>query len=120
MSEKNDNIIQHEWGYELIWANKKDYLGKIMVFSATGKKTPFVFNAETDKTYFVNYGSFKLRWIATDTGNIFESELNEGQVWDCNRLVPCSLEAKTDNASISVVSTGQKLDTHTVLRAESF
>lgn len=120
MSEKNDNVVQHEWGYELVWANKKDYLGKIMVFSKPGAKTPFFLNAETNKSMFVNYGSFKLRWISTDNGSIFEKELTEGQVWDCERLVPCSLEAKIPNSSISVVSSGEKDDKHIVIRAESF
>jgi len=120
MSDKENNVTHHDWGYEITWAKHINYSGKILVFSNPGSKTPFFFNAETDKSFFVNSGSFKLRWISTEDGKIYENDLEEGQVWDCSRLVPCSLQALAANSSISVVSSGELEDKHIIIRPESF
>jgi hypothetical protein len=120
MSEENKNVIEHPWGYELVWANTPNYCGKRFYFTTSGTKPPFFFNAETDKSMFVNSGSFKCRWIDTSSGQVFEQELTEGQVWDCPKLMPCSLQALHDGANITVVSEGNNEDEKIIIKAENF
>jgi hypothetical protein len=120
MSQNKENVKQHSWGYELIWANTENYCGKILYFTEKNSKTPFYFNSETDKTFFVSSGSFKIRWISTNDGQVFETEVNEGQVWHCPKLQPCSLHALVAESSMNVVCEGNKTDTHVILRAENF
>ena len=118
MSESN--VIQHDWGYELTWANHSHYSGKIFAFTSVNAKTPFFFNSETDKTFFVSTGKFKVRWIETATGNIFEQELDDGKVFDCPRMMPCSLQALTKEATVAVTTSGEKDDRHIVIKSENF
>lgn len=118
--EDNKNVVQHTWGYELIWAKAEDYLGKILFFNANGAKTPFYFSAKTSRTYFANAGSFKIRWIDTKDGNIYEQSLQEGQVWECPKLMPASFQAQVENSSLTEVSNGQSEDTHVVIKPEMF
>jgi len=118
--ENNSNVVQKSWGYELTWAKKEEFTSKILAFSSIGSKTPFIFNADTDKSFFVNSGSFKLRWINTEDGQIYEQDLNEGQVWDADRLTPYSFQCLTDNSSITEVSNGKNSQDSIVIRTEMF
>ena len=120
MSNNTDNVKQHDWGYELVWTNTEEYCGKILYFAEENSKTPFYFNAETDKTFFVSAGSFKIRWISTNDGQIFETDINEGQVWHCPKLQPCSIQSLVPESSIHLACAGKKEDTHIVLRSENF
>lgn len=120
MSQHNENVIQHDWGYELIWAKTEDYCGRIFYFDKKGAKTPFSFNSETDKTFFVSAGKFIVRWIETQTGNILQTEISEGQVWHCPKLQPSSFESIIPESTLNVVSSSPNNDLHTVLKAENF
>ena len=120
MSDENDNVKQHDWGYELTWAKKEDYCAKIFAFIKEGNKTPFFFNSETDKSLFVSSGKVKLRWIDTKNGQIFEQDLDEGKTFDCPRLMPISLQSVDANTSVAIASNGEKGDYHVVIRTESF
>lgn len=120
MQEKTDNVIKHQWGYELTWASTSDYCGKILYFSNLGSKTPFYFNAKTDKTFFVSVGEFLVKWIDTESGDILQAELKEGQVWHCPKLQPCSFEAKRAGASLHVACSSVDDDQHIILKPEAF
>lgn len=100
----SDNVKQTEWGQEIIWATQEDYTGKILVFAKKGAKTSLHFHKEKDKTYFVNLGSFKLRWVDVKDGQLYEQTLEEGSTWHCPPLQPCSLEALQDQSSVSEVN----------------
>jgi mannose-6-phosphate isomerase-like protein (cupin superfamily) len=103
-------VVKKGWGYELIWATNDQYCGKIMVFEKAGNKFSMHFHREKDETWFVNSGKFKLRWIDTRTATLYEQELTEGETWHNPPLQPHQLEALTDNASISEVSTADSVD----------
>lgn len=100
----SDNIIKKDWGLEITWANETEYCAKILLFENPKSKTPFVFHKETKKTFFVNVGEFKFRWIDTTNGKIYEQLLKEGSVHTVEQLVPWSLEGQTSNASVNQVS----------------
>lgn len=120
MSQNKENVIQHSWGYELIWANTDNYCGKIFYFKEKGSKTPFFFNSSTDKTFFTSLGSVIVRWIDTKSGDILQTELKEGQVWHCPALQPCSFESLGAESSLHVACSSVDNDTHIVIKSESF
>lgn len=100
----SDIVKQTEWGQEIIWASQPTYTGKILVFAKKGNKTSLHFHKEKDKTYFVNSGSFKIRWVDVKDGQLYEQMLNEGSVWHNPSLQPCSLECMQDQSSVSEVN----------------
>jgi len=109
-NKRIDGVVKKCWGYELIWATNDKYCGKIMVFERAGNKCSMHFHKEKDKTWFVNSGKFKLRWIDTNTATLYEQEISEGDTWHNPPLQPHQLEALTDNASISEVSTADSVE----------
>lgn len=109
-NKRLEGFVKKGWGYELIWATNDKYCGKIMVFERAGNKFSMHFHREKDETWFVNSGKFKLRWIDTATATLYEQELSEGETWHNPPLQPHQLEALTDNASISEVSTADSVE----------
>ena len=55
-----DNDLKTDYGFDIVWAKKEDYGSKIMVFS-NNNKTDFVFHKNTEKTWFINSGKFKIK-----------------------------------------------------------
>ena len=93
------------WGYEIIWANNDKYCGKILSFNKTGSKTSLHFHKERYKTWFINAGQFKVRFIDTQTTEIKEAVLKEGDVFQVPALQPHQLEALVNGSMIFEVST---------------
>lgn len=102
--------VQKGWGYELIWATNEKYCGKIMFFNKAGNKTSMHFHKEKEETWFVNSGSFKVRYIDTSNSILYEKELKEGEVWHNPPLLPHQLIALTDEASLTEVSTPDSVE----------
>jgi mannose-6-phosphate isomerase-like protein (cupin superfamily) len=119
-NKRLEGFVKKGWGYELIWATNDKYCGKIMVFERAGNKFSMHFHREKDETWFVNSGKFKLRWIDTATATLYEQELSEGETWHNPPLQPHQLEALTDNASISEVSTADSVgDNYRIIPGDS-
>jgi len=97
----SDKVIEQDWGYELRLTNKEDYCGKILVFKEPNAQTKLHMHKNKDKTWFVNTGKFKVMWIDTKNGKIFEQELNEGHTFNAPPMTPCQLTALVENSSIS-------------------
>ena len=108
--QRLSGVVKKGWGYELIWATNEKYCGKIMVFEKTGAKFSMHFHKEKDETWFVNTGSFKIRWIDCTTATLFEKELKEGDTWHNPPLQPHQLIALEDNSSITEVSTADSVE----------
>lgn len=106
----NNDVEQNNWGYEAVWANEETYGARILMFTKKGNKTPLFFQTETNKSWFVNAGSFSVKWIDTKDGAIYESKLEEGNVFPVEKLKPVSLEALADNSSITEVNDGIRPD----------
>ena len=103
-------VVKKGWGYELIWATTDKYCGKIMVFERAGNKFSMHFHREKDETWFINSGKFLVRWIDTATAILYSKQLNEGDTCHNPPLQPHQLEALSDNASVSEVSTSDSVE----------
>jgi hypothetical protein len=119
MSDNAKNVTQTDWGYELYWAKKENYASKILVFNKPGK-TPFYFQLKTEKSWFINEGKFLVRWI-DKTGKIFQTELEDGAVIECETARPYSLECTSGKGSITESSNGYyEDDVYVVVGVENF
>jgi|TARA_B110000977_G_scaffold107291_1_gene139719 mannose-6-phosphate isomerase len=103
-------VVPKGWGYELIWATTDHYCGKIMVFEKAGTKFSMHFHKEKDKTWFVNTGRFKVRWIDTSNAVLHEKDLNEGETWHIPPLQPHQLICLQEGSSITEVSTADSVE----------
>lgn len=89
------------YGYDLVWASTEDYSAKICVFNKAGAATDLYFQIKRSKTWFVNNGGFRLRWIDTNTAQIFEQDFTEGQTYTVPLTQPVQLIAMLDGSSIT-------------------
>ena len=85
--------IDKGWGFEIIFANNDRYCGKLLVFERAGAKTSLVFHKEKRKSWFVNAGKFKVKYIDVATGEVKEAILEEGKTADFAELGPHQIEA---------------------------
>ena len=82
MPARHSGKVDKGWGYELIWATNDLYCGKIMVFEKAGSKMSMHFHKEKDESWFVNQGSFKLRYIDTQTATPMEVVIKAGDTFE--------------------------------------
>ena len=108
--ERLKGVVPKGWGYELIWATNDKYCGKIMVFEKKGSKFSMHFHKEKEETWFVNSGTFIVRWIDTKDATLHQQELIEGATWHNPPLQPHQLEALEDGSSITEVSTADSVE----------
>ncbi|MGY8864105.1 MAG: hypothetical protein ACKVJK_00615 [Methylophagaceae bacterium] len=101
----NDNVTKTEFGYEVLWANTEHYSSRILVFDHIGSKTNMSFTKETTKSWFVNAGELRIRWIDTNTGKLYENTLREGSVFHVTPLMPVSLECLYAGSAIAETAT---------------
>ncbi len=70
--------VQKGWGYEKILVNTPLYCGKVLHFNKDAKFSMH-FHMKKTETWYVNSGRFLFRWINTDTAEVNEQQLGEGQ-----------------------------------------
>lgn len=97
--------VDKGWGYEIVWANNDKYCGKLLIFERAGAKTSLVFHKEKTKSWFVNAGKFKVKFVDVATGEIKEAILEEGKTVDFGQLGPHQLESLMPNSVILEVGT---------------
>jgi hypothetical protein len=102
MSEKN-NVTKFKWGMEICWATTPVYEGRMLVFEAQGNKTPLHFHTNVHRSWFVNSGKFKLRYIDTSNAGVLEADLKEGNTYTVEPHHPVQLIALQDGCSISEI-----------------
>lgn len=102
--------VDKGWGYEIVWANSENYCGKLLVFERAGAKTSLVFHKGKKKSWFVNAGKFKVRFIDISTGEAKEATLEEGQTADFGELSPHQVEALVPNSIIFEVGTADYIE----------
>lgn len=105
MNPQSLGKVEKGWGYEIVWANNDHYCAKMLVFERAGAKTSLVFHKEKTKSWFVNAGKFKVRFIDINTGEIKEAILEEGKTADFAPLGPHQLESLMPNSIILEVGT---------------
>ena len=108
--ERLEGKVDKGWGFELIWATNDKYCGKMMVFTKKGNKFSMHFHKEKDESWFVNEGSFIVRWIDTKTATLFSQTLTQGMTWRNKPLLPHQLEALEDKSGIVEVSTADSVE----------
>ena len=96
-------IVPKGWGEELIIENNDMYCGKVLVFNS-GCKFSMHYHMINDETWYVEYGEFIYRWLDTETAELHEIILREGDVVRQRPGQPHQLEAIT-NGRIFEVST---------------
>jgi mannose-6-phosphate isomerase-like protein (cupin superfamily) len=97
-------INEKGWGQELIWADTDLYCSKILVFKSIDSKTSMHFHKEKTKSWFIHEGEFKVQWIDTDDGILYEKTLKTGDVWSIPVLQPHQLISLQSNSSVFEVS----------------
>ena len=102
--------IDKGWGFEIIFANNDKYCGKLLVFERVGAKTSLVFHKEKRKSWFVNAGKFKVKYIDVATGEVKEAILEEGKTADFAELGPHQIEALAPNSIIFEVGTADYVE----------
>jgi hypothetical protein len=102
--------IDKGWGFEIIFANNDHYCGKLLVFERAGAKTSLVFHKEKRKSWFVNAGKFKVKYIDVATGEVKEAVLEEGKTADFAELGPHQIEALAPNSIIFEVGTADYVE----------
>jgi hypothetical protein len=102
--------IDKGWGFEIIFANNDKYCGKLLVFERAGAKTSLVFHKEKRKSWFVNAGKFRVKYIDVATGEVKEAILEEGKTADFAELGPHQIEALTPNSIIFEVGTADYVE----------
>jgi len=102
--------IDKGWGFEIIFANNDKYCGKLLVFERAGAKTSLVFHKEKRKSWFVNAGKFKVKYIDVATGEVKEAILEEGKTADFAELGPHQVEALVANSIIFEVGTADYVE----------
>ena len=105
-----NGTVEKGWGYEVIWATNDKYCGKILVFNKKGAKFSMHFHKDKDETWFVNNGKFMLNYIDTNTAQLYQKELKEGDTWHNPPLQPHQLVALEDGSSITEVSTPDSVE----------
>ena len=102
--------VDKGWGYEIVWANNDKYCGKLLIFERAGAKTSLVFHKEKAKSWFINAGKFKVKFIDVATGEMKEAVLEEGQTADFGQLGPHQIESLMPNSIIFEVGTGDYVE----------
>lgn len=100
----SDNVIKTEFGYEITWTDTDQYCGKILVFERAGNKTHMHMHRNSTKSWFINSGTFRIRWIDTKDGKLYEHDVKEGSVFHVPPAMPCSLESNITQGSVTEVS----------------
>ena len=110
MPARHSGKVDKGGGYELIWATNDSYCGKILVFEKPGSKMSMHFHKEKDESWFVNQGSFKLRYIDTAKAQTMEVVIKAGDTWRNPPLMPHQLEAIEAGSSITELSTPDSIE----------
>ncbi|MBY0470032.1 cupin domain-containing protein [bacterium] len=77
MGKQKIRRVEKPWGYELIWAETKDYVGKILHINK-GHKLSLQYHKIKEETIFVSSG--KMLFIFEDeAGHLKEIPLNAGE-----------------------------------------
>tara|TARA_R110002167_G_scaffold191635_1_gene394045 strand:- start:46 stop:429 length:384 start_codon:yes stop_codon:yes gene_type:complete len=110
--------IPKGWGHEIIFENNEKYCGKLLVFKK-GCKFSMHYHIIKDETWYVKDGEFIYRWINTETAEVMEQTLIEG---DAVRQIPGQphqLEAITEGTIFEVSSQHFDSDSYRVWKGDT-
>jgi mannose-6-phosphate isomerase-like protein (cupin superfamily) len=111
-------IVPKGWGEEIIIENNELYCGKILIFKE-GCKFSMHYHMNKDETWWVEYGEFLYRWIDTETAEMNEVKLEEGDVVRQRPGQPHQLEAISNGRIFEVSTHHEDSDSYRVLPGDS-
>ena len=82
--------VEKPWGYELIWAETDDYVGKLL-FVRAGEALSLQFHEEKDETLFLLTGEIVLE-LGSGVQSLEPVDLREGRACACFRA--CSTASR--------------------------
>lgn len=97
--------VDKTWGYELWIHNDEEYCGKLLVFSEKGNHFSLHYHLKKKESWYIQQGSFELRWINTKYGIEKVDVLTVGDCVTIERGQPHQLIALEDNSIVFEVST---------------
>ena len=100
----SNNVVETEYGYEIIWTDNELYCSKILVFEKEGKQTRLHFHKDRHKSWFVNAGKFEVQWVDAKDGKAYSKELPEGSVFEVPALLPVTLKSLANNSAMAETS----------------
>jgi mannose-6-phosphate isomerase-like protein (cupin superfamily) len=97
--------VEKPWGWELIWAETEDYVGKIL-FVAAGHSLSLQFHNEKDESWYVDSGRAEVQLGAPGAAVLNTEVVSKGA---CFRFRPGTVHRVTalDDTTIFEVSTPQ-------------
>lgn len=110
--------IPKGWGEELIIENNEMYCGKLLKFNA-GFKFSMHYHMIKDETWYVNEGNFIYRYINTETAEVVEKLLKEGDVVRQMPGQPHQLESIDGGVIFEVSTTHFDEDSYRVFKGDS-
>jgi len=110
MTLQKTGAVEQTWGTEIVWTSNDKYCGKLLVFKDNGSKTPIQFHKQKQKSWFVNEGTFIIRWIDTETGEAKEVAFKQGEVMEIPPLRPYQIESLLPNSVLFETGTAELLD----------
>jgi len=106
------------WGEEIIIENNEMYCGKLLKFKK-GCKFSMHYHLIKDETWYVNEGEFLYRWIDTETADVHDVKLKEGDVVRQRVGQPHQLFALTDGVIFEVSTEHFDEDSYRVWKGDS-
>ena len=111
-------IVPKGWGEELIIENNEMYCGKILIFKQ-GCKFSMHYHMIKDECWYVEYGQFIYRWIDTETAELNEVKLEEGDVVRQRPGQPHQLEAISNGRVFEVSTHHEDTDSYRVIKGDT-
>jgi mannose-6-phosphate isomerase-like protein (cupin superfamily) len=113
-----DGFVEKGWGHELIWATNDKYCGKFLKFNKDAKFSMH-FHREKDETWYVMDGKFLVEWIDTKDASITTKELNAGDTWRNEPLLPHRVICLEEGTIIEVSTADSVEDNYRVFKGDS-
>ena len=106
------------WGQEIIIENNENYCGKVLVFNKDCKFSMH-YHMEKDETWYVEHGEFIYRWIDTETAELDETIISNGDVVRQRPGQPHQIKALTDGRIFEVSTHHEDSDSYRVMKGDS-
>ena len=118
MVKQSKCIVPKGWGEEIIIENNELYCGKVLVFYK-GCKFSMHYHMVKDETWYVEEGSFLYRWIDTETADVHENMISEGDIVRQRPGQPHQLEAIEDGRIFEVSTHHEDSDSYRVIKGDT-
>jgi quercetin dioxygenase-like cupin family protein len=113
-----EGFVEKGWGHELIWATNDKYCGKLLKFNKHARFSMH-FHSEKDETWYVLDGKFIVRYIDTTNASQLAKELNPGDTWRNEPLLPHQIICLEEGTIIEVSTPDSVEDNYRIVKGDS-